>query len=60
MIKLELEINEVNIALIALSKLPFEQVVDAINKIRNQADPQVEAISRAEQALAQAQETPLE
>jgi hypothetical protein len=60
MIKLDLEINEVNVVLVALSKLPFEQVIDVITKIRQQADPQVEAIGKAEAALAQAKELPQE
>lgn len=60
MIKLELEINDVNLILGALSKLPFEQVIAIIDRIRQQGDPQVEALTRAADALAKAQETPLE
>lgn len=51
MIKLELEISEVNMILAVLGKHPFEEVVQLISKIKTQGDPQAEA-------LAQAAETP--
>jgi hypothetical protein len=56
MIKLELEINEVNSILAVLGKHPFEEVVALIQKIKVQGDPQAEAITAA--AAAQAPETP--
>ena len=56
MIKLELEINEVNTILAVLGKHPFEEVVALIQKIKVQGDPQAEAIAAT--AAAQAPETP--
>jgi len=56
MIKLELEINEVNSILAVLGKHPFEEVVALIQKIKVQGDPQAQAIADAE--AAQAPETP--
>ena len=41
MIKLDLTINEVNAILLSLAKLPFETVAPLIEKIREQAIPQV-------------------
>lgn len=41
MIHLELELAEVNGILSALGKFPFEQVADLVEKIRDQAIPQV-------------------
>jgi len=45
MIKLELEINEVNMILAVLGKHPFEEVASLVVKIKNQGDPQAEAIA---------------
>ena len=42
MIKLELEVNEVNGVLNALGQMPFVQVQALIGKIQGQAAPQVE------------------
>jgi hypothetical protein len=42
MIKLELTVEEVQIALVALSKLPYEAVAGVIDKIKSQAQPQVQ------------------
>jgi len=56
-IKLELTIDEVNMVLRVLGKHPFEEVVTVINKIKQQGDPQVDAIVQAQQA-AQAPATP--
>ena len=56
-IKLELTIYEVNMVLRVLGKHPFEEVVTVINKIKQQGDPQVDAIVQAQQA-AQAPATP--
>jgi hypothetical protein len=47
MIKLELEINEVNMILAVLGKHPFEEVVKLISKIKQQGDPQAEALAKA-------------
>jgi hypothetical protein len=48
MIKLELEINEVNTILRTLGKHPFDEVVALIQKIKQQGDPQAIAASEAE------------
>ena len=50
MIKLELEVNEVNVILAVLGKHPFEEVANLIVKIKQQGEPQVEAMIAAEQA----------
>ena len=42
MIKLELDIAEVNGVLTALGQMPYVQVVDLVLKIKVQAQPQVE------------------
>lgn len=42
-IKLELEIDDINLALGALGNLPYGQVEPLINKIRNQTVPQLPA-----------------
>jgi hypothetical protein len=42
MIKLELSIEETQIVLVSLSKLPYEAVVAVIEKIKEQAQPQVQ------------------
>jgi len=55
MIKLELEINEVNTILAVLGKHPFEEVVALISKIKQQGDPQAQAIA---ETAAPAAETP--
>ena len=41
MIKLELDVNEVNGVLAALAQMPYVQVNELILKIRTQATPQV-------------------
>jgi hypothetical protein len=50
MIKLELTIDEANTILRVLGKHPFEEVVTLINKIKQQGEPQVAAITEAEKA----------
>ena len=40
-IKLDLEIDDINLALGALGNLPYGQVEPLINKIRNQVVPQL-------------------
>jgi hypothetical protein len=47
MIKLELEINEVNMILAVLGKHPFEEVASLVVKIKQQGDPQAEVIVKA-------------
>jgi hypothetical protein len=42
-IKIELAVQDVNVVLVALSKLPYEAVADLINNIRAQAAPQIES-----------------
>jgi len=42
-VKIELTVTEVNNVLAALSKFPFEQVADLIQKVRNQAIAQLPA-----------------
>ena len=39
--KLELELNEVNAVLIALSRLPYAEVAPLIEKVKGQADEQL-------------------
>ena len=51
MIKLELEINEVNTILAVLGKHPFAEVVELISKIKQQGDPQANAFSDAATAV---------
>jgi len=47
MIKLELTVEEVNVILRTLGKHPFEEVVKVISKIKQQGDPQAEALAQA-------------
>ena len=54
MIKLELEVNEVNVILAVLGKHPFEEVANLIVKIKNQGDPQAEALAKAAETAAPA------
>lgn len=48
MIKIELAVQDVNVVLVALSKLPYEAVVELIQNIRAQAAPQIESAPPAE------------
>ena len=54
-IKLELEVDEVNAALIGLTKLPYEVSAPIIDKVRTQAMPQAnppqEAANQAVEAV---------
>jgi hypothetical protein len=50
MIKLELSIEEVNTVLRVLGKHPFEEVVALISNIKNQGDPQAQAMADAKAA----------
>lgn len=47
MIKLELTVDECNMILRVLGKHPFEEVVSVINKIKQQGEPQVVALTEA-------------
>ena len=53
MIKLELTVEEVNVVLRTLGKHPFEEVVALINNIKQQGDPQAEALAKAAEAAAE-------
>ena len=57
MLKFELTLDEANLVLAALGKAPFEQVAGLINKMRDQAQPQLPALQAAQEA-AQAEEAP--
>ena len=46
--KLELTINEVNAIMQALGNMPYAQVFELIQKIREQAQPQVAAPAQEE------------
>ena len=52
MIKLEFTVEEVNMILRVLGKHPFDEVVAMISKIKQQGDPQAEALATAAQAEA--------
>ena len=53
-LKIELEVDEVNLVLRSLGKHPFDEIANLINKIKSQGEKQL-----AEQASAQpAVETP--
>jgi len=57
MIKLDLNIEEVNTILRVLGRHPFEEVVSLIGKIKSQGDPQAEEIAKQLEAT-KAAETP--
>jgi hypothetical protein len=42
MIKIELDINELNAVMLALGQMPYVQVEKLVDKIRQQAIPQVQ------------------
>jgi hypothetical protein len=48
-IKLELTVDECNMILRVLGKHPFEEVVAVINRIKEQGEPQVAAMAKAEE-----------
>jgi hypothetical protein len=50
MIKLDLTIDEVNVVLASLAKQPFEAVAGVIQKIQQQAGPQVQEITEQQKA----------
>jgi hypothetical protein len=47
-VKLELTINEVNVIMQALGNAPYAQVAELIQKIREQAQPQLPAAMQEE------------
>lgn len=54
MIKLEFTVEEVNMILRVLGKHPFDEVVAMISKIKQQGDPQAEALATAAEEAAKA------
>ena len=55
MIKLELSIQEVNTILRTLGKHPFDEVVQLINKIKSQGEPQAAELIKQEAESAEAE-----
>jgi hypothetical protein len=51
-IKLELTVDEVNAILRSLGKHPFEEIALLINKIKEQGEPQVAELAKAQEAAA--------
>ena len=47
MLTFNLHLDEVNVILQALGRLPFDQVAGMIAKVRSQAEPQVQALQQA-------------
>lgn len=43
----ELHLDEVNVVLQALGRLPYDQIAPMIAKVRAQAEPQVQALQQA-------------
>jgi len=54
MLKFELTLDEANMVLSALGKAPFEAVAGLINKLQQQAQPQLPALEAAAKAAADA------
>lgn len=52
MLKFELTLEEANMVLTALGKAPFEAVAGLINKLQQQAQPQMAALEAAAKADA--------
>jgi hypothetical protein len=52
-VKLELDVNEVNAVLASLGQMPYAQVEQLVAKIRQQAIPQVQAAQQEQPAEAQ-------
>ena len=52
MLKFELTLEEANMVLAALGKAPFEAVAGLINKLQQQAQPQMAALEAAAKADA--------
>lgn len=56
-IKLELEVNEVNLVLRSLGKHPFDEIASLIGKIKTQGEAQLAEQQAAEPAAEPAPET---
>ena len=56
-IKLELEVNEVNLVLRSLGKHPFDEIASLIGKIKQQGEAQLAEQQAAEPAAEPAAET---
>lgn len=52
MLKFELTINEANLVLGSLGKMPYESVAELIGKLREQAQPQLAEAEAAEATAA--------
>ena len=57
-IKLELEVNEVNLILRSLGKHPFDEIAALIGKIKQQGEAQLAEQEKAEAEAAPAAEAP--
>jgi CHASE3 domain sensor protein len=57
-LKIEMTLSEANTVIQALAKLPFEQVVGLIQKVKGQGDAQMHAFQQAQSAAAQAAVAP--
>ena len=57
-IKLELTVDECNMILRVLGKHPFEEVVAVINRIKQQGEPQVAEMAKAEEEAKAKAELP--
>lgn len=57
-IKLELEVNEVNVVLRTLGRHPFDEIAALINKIKQQGEAQLAEQEAAAKAAEPAAETP--
>jgi len=57
-IKLELTVDECNMILRVLGKHPFEEVVAVINRIKQQSEPQVAEMAKAEEEAKAKAELP--
>lgn len=53
MVKLELDVNEVNAVMLALGQMPYVQVEQLVAKIRQQVIPQVQPAPQDQPAEAQ-------
>ena len=54
-INIKLDLQEVNGVISVLAQLPFSQVADLVNKIRNQAIEQVQAAEQAQADTTEAE-----
>lgn len=59
-IKLELTLDEANLLVANLGRLPYEQVFSLIQKIQTQGAPQAEVIIKAREEAQKAEETKAE